>query len=113
MAIDATRLAFASQNGPIQLRDASAVMLTGVGSLPASSISANVFSAPHVGDVFTLLSSGGGVSGELTYKGRTLAEGDTLKLADGHRYQISYHGGPSGHDVTLTRIADNRSSKPR
>jgi hypothetical protein len=79
---------------------------------PAASIPGDVFSAPAVGGVDTLLSSGGGVSGELTYQGRTLAEGATLTLADGHLYRISYRGGKGGHDVTLTRIADNGSMPP-
>jgi hypothetical protein len=44
--------------------------------------------------------------GKISYKGQPLKEGDTLTLADGHRYQLSYQGGTSGHDVTLTRLAD-------
>jgi hypothetical protein len=112
MAIDVTDLAFASLSGPIQLSDAQGVKLARVDTLLASSIPANVFSAPAVGDIFTLLSSGG-VSGQLSYQGRALPEGATLTLADGHRYQISYQGGPGGHDVTLTRIADNGSPPPR
>src|SRR5262249_24104058 len=105
LAIDATYLAFASQQGPIRLRSAGAVALTGVATLPASSIPGDVFSAVAVGDAYTLLSSSGAVSGQVTYPGRALAEGDTLPLADGHRYRISYRGGTGGHDVTLTRIA--------
>jgi hypothetical protein len=112
MAIDATHLAFASQSGPIQLHDARAVKLIGVDTLPASSIPPDVFSAPQVGDVYTLLSSDAGISGQVTYQGDALAEGATLTLADGHRYQISYKGGKSGHDVTLTRIADPASVPP-
>src|SRR5262249_23952943 len=93
MAIDANHLAFASQKGPIQLRDASAVRLTAVDTLAASSIPGDVFSSPQVGAVFTLLSSGGRVSGQITYQGQALTEGATLTLADGHRYLISYKGG--------------------
>src|SRR5262249_33488954 len=106
MAIDATDLAFASQGGPIRLRAAGAVTLAAVDTLAASSIPGDVFSSPKVGDVFTLLGSGAGVSGQISYQGQVLAEGDTLTLADGHRYQISYQGGKAGHNVTLTRIAD-------
>src|SRR5262249_7049296 len=51
LAIGATHLAFASQHGPIQLRDASAVTLTSVDTLLASSIPGDVFSAPDVGAV--------------------------------------------------------------
>jgi hypothetical protein len=65
-----------------------------------------------VGTVYTLLSSGGRVSGQVTYQGHALAEGATLTLADGHRYQISYQGGKSGHDVTLTRLAGLASAPP-
>ncbi len=53
--------------------------------------------------VFTLLTSGGGVSGQINYEGHALAEGATLNLADGNHYQISYRGN-GGHDVILTRI---------
>jgi hypothetical protein len=106
MAIDATHLAFASQSGGIHISDPNTVTLTSVATLPASSIPGNVFSAPQLGAVFTLLSSNGGVSGQVTYQGHALAEGATLTLADGHRYRISYQGGKAGHDVTLTRIAD-------
>ena len=106
MAIDAAHLAFASHSGPIQISDASAVALTGVDTLPASSIPGDVFSSAVVGSVFTLLHTNGGVSGQVTYQGQPLAEGATLTLADGHRYQISYQGGANHHDVTLTRVAD-------
>jgi hypothetical protein len=105
MAINAAQLAFASQSGPIHLRDASAVTLTSVAMLPASSIPGNVFSAPQVGDVSTLLGSGG-VSGRVTYQGQALQEGATLTLGDGQPYRISYQAGTTGHDVTLTRLAD-------
>jgi sugar lactone lactonase YvrE len=111
MAIDATNLAFASQQGPIQLSDASSFTLTSVAGL-APSIPGDVFSTPQVGDVYTLLSSGGGVSGQLTYQGQPLAEGATLTLADGNPYQISYQGGTDGHDVTLTRLADPAAVPP-
>jgi hypothetical protein len=112
MAIDVANLAFASGKGPIQLGNANSLTLTSVDTLLASSIPPDVFSAPQVGDVYTLLSSGG-VIGQITYQGHALAEGATLTLADGHRYQISYKGGKSGHDVTLTRIADPASVPPR
>jgi hypothetical protein len=105
LAINVTQLAFASQSGPIHLQDASAVTLTSVATLPASSIPGNVFSAPQVSGVSTLLGSGG-VSGRVTYQGQALQEGATLTLADGHPYRISYQGGTTGHDVTLTRLAD-------
>jgi sugar lactone lactonase YvrE len=112
MALDVLHLAFASQKGPIQLSDASAVTLTAVDTLPASSIPGDVFSASKVGAVSTLLSGGGRISGQITYQGQALAEGATLTLADGHHYQISYQGGTSGHDVTLTRLADLTSVPP-
>ena len=105
MAIDATQLAFASQSGAIQLNDANAVALTSVGTLTASSIPGDIFSSANVGGVFTLLTSGGGVSGQINYEGHALAEGATLTLADGNHYQISYRGN-GGQDVTLTRIAN-------
>jgi hypothetical protein len=82
------------------------VTLTSVDTLPAPSIPGNVFSASKVGAVYTLLSSGGPVSGQITYQGKALAEGAPLTLADGNRYQVSYRGGKAGHDVTLTRIAN-------
>jgi hypothetical protein len=105
MAIDVSRLAFASQSGPIQLQDPHVVLLTPVDTLAASSIPGDVFSSPNVGDVYTLLSTGG-VSGQVTYQGQALAEGATLTLADGHDYRISYKSN-GGHDVTLTRVADS------
>src|SRR5262249_54813372 len=103
MAIAAANLAFASQSGTIHLSNAGAVTLTSVYRLQASSIPADVFSAPKVGDVYTLLHSSGGVSGQITYQGQALPEGATLTLADGHRYRISYRGN-GGQDVTLTRV---------
>ena len=105
MAIDATQLAFASQSGAIQLNDANAVALRSVGTLTASSIPGDIFSSANVGGVFTLLTSGGGVSGQINYEGHALAERATLTLADGNHYQISYRGN-GGQDVTLTRIAN-------
>jgi hypothetical protein len=55
-----------------------------------------------------MLHSGGGVSGQISYKGQTLAEGATLVLADGNHYRISYKAN-GGKDVTLTRIANPAS----
>ena len=104
MAIDATHLAFASQSGAIQLSDANAVTLTSVGPVSASSIPGDVFSAAKVGDSFTLLHTGGGVTGQITYNGSALAEDATLTLADGNHYRIDYTAN-GGQDVTLTRIA--------
>jgi hypothetical protein len=104
MAIDATHLAFASQSGAIQLSDANAVTLTSVGPVSASSIPGDVFSAAKVGDSFTLLHTGGGVTGQVTYNGSALAEDGTLTLADGNHYRIDYTAN-GGVDVTLTRIA--------
>src|SRR5262249_21360523 len=86
MAIDVANLAFTSQQGPIQISDVSPVTLTYVDTLTASSIPGDVYSAPAVGDVYTLLRSSGGVSGQISYQGQPLAEGATLTLADGHRY---------------------------
>src|SRR5262249_59263588 len=103
-AIEAPTLASTSHDGPIQISDVSPVTLTYVDTLTASSIPGDVYSAPQVGDVYTLLSSGGGVSGLISYQGQPQAEGATLTLADGHRYRISYRGN-GGQDVTLTRIA--------
>src|SRR5262249_10572328 len=103
MAIDVANLAFASQQGPVQLSDANSLTLTSVDTLLGSSIPPDVFSAPAAGDADTLLTSGG-VIGLITYRGRALAEGATLTLADGHLYRISYQGGTGGHNVTLTRI---------
>src|SRR5262249_23769865 len=105
MAIDASQLAFASNSGPIQLSDDGAVTLTRVDILSASSIRASVYSSGIVGSVYTLLSAGGGVSGQISYQGQALAEGATLTLADGNHYRVSYQG-DGGQDVTLTRIAN-------
>jgi hypothetical protein len=114
LAIDAAHLLFASRSGPVQLSDASTVTLTGIDALlpPTSTIAGDVYTAQKVGAVYTLLHSGGGVSGQISYAGQALAEGDTLTLDDGHRYQISYQGGTSGHDVTLTRLADPTIAPP-
>ena len=103
-AIDATHLAFASQSGAIQLSDTNPVTLTSVGPVSASSIPGDVFSAAKVGDSFTLLHTGGGVTGQVTYNGGALAEDGTLTLADGNHYRIDYTAN-GGVDVTLTRIA--------
>src|SRR5262249_4397939 len=105
MAIDATQLAFASNSGPIQLSNAGAVTLTGVDTLSASSISPSFDNSGSVGGVNTLLSAGGGVSGQISYQGQALAEGATLTLADGSHYRVSYQG-DGGKDVTLTRVAN-------
>jgi hypothetical protein len=75
MAIEVIHLAFASQKGPIQLSDANALTLASVDTLPAPSIPGDVFSASKVGAVYTLLSSGGRISGQITYLGKVLAEG--------------------------------------
>lgn len=111
VTIDATHLAFATQSGPIRLGDTNAVALTSVGTLATSSIPGDIFSAANVGESYTLLRSGGGVSGQITYDGRALAEGATLTLADGKHYRISYKGN-GGQDVTLTRIASLTSPPP-
>ena len=104
IAIDAAHLAFASQSGSIQLSDSSAVTLTSVGTVSASSIPGTVFSAANVGDSHTLLHSGGSVTGQITYNGRVLAQDATLALADGNLYRIDYTAN-GGQDVTLTRIS--------
>ena len=57
-----------------------------------------------MGNGYTLLHSSGGVKGQISYNGQALAEGTTLILSDGNRYQISYKAN-GGQDVTLTRIA--------
>ena len=75
IAIDATHLAFASQSGAIQLSDSNAVTLTSVGPVSASSIPGDVFSAAKVGDSFTLLHTGGGVTGQITYNGQCPGRG--------------------------------------
>ncbi len=109
MAIDVTHLAFTSQSGAIHLSDAGAVTLTGVGNLLASSIPGDVFSSSTVGEVNTLLHTGG-VSGQITYNARALSEGAPLLLADGNLYRISYQGN-GGQDVTLRRV-ENLTSTP-
>jgi hypothetical protein len=111
MAIDATYLAFASQSGGVHLSDSSAVTLTGIGPIFASSIPGDVFSAAKVGDGFTLLHASGGVTGQITYNGRALAQDATLTLADGNHYRIDYTAN-SGHDVTLTRVASPTTPSP-
>jgi hypothetical protein len=113
LAIDANTLAFASDRGPIRISDANPVTLTAVDALPHSSIPGDVFSSKVVGSVDTLLSSGGvSVSAPIYYQGQPLKEGDQLTLADGNRYQISYRGGSSGQDVTLTRKANSAPPVP-
>ena len=111
IAIDATHLAFASQSGAIQLSDSNAVTLTSVGTLSASSIPGDVFSATNVGDSFTVLHAGLGVTGQLSYNGNPLAQNATLTLADGKRYRIDYSAN-GGEDVTLTRIASLTLPRP-
>src|SRR5262249_26373092 len=95
---------FASNSGHIKLSEDGAVTLTGVDILSASSIPPSVFSG-SVGSVYTLLSAGGGVSGQISFQGQALAEGATLTLVDGNHYRGSYQG-DGGKDVTLTRIAN-------
>src|SRR5262249_35503745 len=70
----------------------------------------DIYTSPDVGSVYTLLYSNGGVSGQITYQGQALAEGDMLTLADGNLYQISYQAN-GGQGVTLTRI-DNPAPPP-
>src|SRR5262249_10888518 len=111
MAIDAANLAFASQNGPINISDASTVTLTGVGPLSASSIPGDVYSSATVGSVYTLLHSVGGIHGQISSRGQPLLEEANLTLADHNRYQISYRGN-GGHDVTLTRVASLETLPP-
>ena len=111
MAIDATHLAFASQSGAIQLSDANAVTLMSIGPVSASTIPGDVFSAANVGDSFTLLHTGGGVTGQVAYNGSALAEDGTLTLADGNHYRIDYTAN-GGQDVTLTRIASLTLTPP-
>ena len=105
-----TNLAFANQSGAIHISNTGAVTLTGVDTLIGSSIPGNIDSSSVVGSVYTLVHSSGGVSGQISYNGRALAEGATLVLADGNRYQISYKAG-GGQDVTLTRIATVAGAK--
>ena len=105
-----TNLAFANQSGAIHISNTGAVTLTGVDTLIGSSIPGNIDSSSVVGSVYTLLHSSGGVSGQISYNGRALAQGATLVLADGNRYQISYKAG-GGQDVTLTRIATVAGAK--
>jgi sugar lactone lactonase YvrE len=110
ISLDVATMAFSSQSGGIQLSDASPITLGSVGPLSTSSIPDNIFSAPQVGDSYTILHSGG-VTGEISFSGRALAEGNSITLADGFRYRISYVGN-DGHDVTLTRVASLESTGP-
>ncbi len=57
--------------------------------------------APSVGTVYTVISNGTGSAVTGTFTG--LPQGATTE-ADGVYYQISYDGGESGHDVTLTAV---------
>jgi fibronectin-binding autotransporter adhesin len=57
--------------------------------------------APPVGDVITLISNQTGTAVTGTFTG--LPQGGTVAFG-GVYYQVSYHGGSSGHDVTLTVV---------
>ncbi len=57
--------------------------------------------APSVGTVYTVISNSTGHAVTGTFTG--LPQGATTE-ADGVYYQISYDGGSSGHDVTLTAV---------
>ena len=100
-----TKLAFANQSGAIHISNTGAVTLTNVDSLTGATIPGNIHSSSVVGSVYTLLHSSDGIKGQISYNGQPLADGATLVLADGNRYQISYKAN-GGHDVTLTRIAN-------
>jgi hypothetical protein len=104
-----TYLAFANTKGAIRISNTGAVTLTSVDTVIGSSIPGDIYSSSVVGSVYTLLHSSAGVSGLISYNGRALAEGATLVLADGNRYQISYKAN-GGQDVTLTRIANASSN---
>ena len=62
-------------------------------------------SAAH--DVYDIVVNQGGVpvSGVFSYGGAPLPEGTTFVVA-GRTLRISYAGGPSGHDVTLTDVTN-------
>jgi CSLREA domain-containing protein len=111
LLVAATDLAFASRSGPIRISNAGAVTLKGVDELAGSSIPGDITSSSVVGSVYTILTSSGGVSGQISYNGRALSEGEALRLADGHLYRISYQAN-GGRDVTLTRIAEVVTEAP-
>ena len=105
-----TNLAFANHSGAIHISNTGAVTLTNVDTLTGASIPGNIHSSSVVGSVYTLLHSSDGIKGQISYNGQPLAEGATLVLADGNRYQISYKAN-GGKDVTLTRIANVERAK--
>jgi fibronectin-binding autotransporter adhesin len=78
------------------------VVATGTVSLGNSTLNVAPGFTPSVGAVFTIIANDSGSAVVGTFKG--LAQGATF-TEDGMKFEISYLGGSSGHDVTLTRIA--------
>ncbi len=66
----------------------------------------SVASAPY-GTTYDILhnTSGSAVTGEFSYAGSPLTQGEIFSV-DGRILQISYDGGASGHDVTLTDVTN-------
>jgi hypothetical protein len=79
----------------------SQVTASGAVDLGGSTLSLALGFTPQVGDSFTLLTSSAGPNIG-TFAG--LDEGATF-TQDGFTFQITYHGGPNGNSVVLTRVS--------
>ncbi len=79
--------------------DYDQLQTSGTVSLNNAALQVSLGYVPAVGTVFTLISNGGGSPVRGTFAG--LPEGSLVTL-DGGTFQISYVGGASGQDVTLT-----------
>ncbi len=78
-------------NGTVNVSGATLALSTNFGGSP-----------PNIGTVFTIVSNQSGSAVVGTFSG--LAQGATITL-NGMTFQISYTGGASGLDITLTRTA--------
>ena len=98
VAIDGT----APGSGYSQVLVRSGTVVLGGAALSVN-FEAGLTSAP--GDVYDIVVNEGGsaVTGELTDGGVALSEGSTITVS-GRTLRVSYVGGASGHDVTLTDV---------
>ncbi len=77
------------------------------GNISGANLDITSAASAAYGTTYTILkdTSSSAFSGELSYGGSSLTQGETFSVA-GRKFQISYTGGSSGHDVTLTDVTN-------
>ncbi len=70
--------------------------------LGGSTLNLSLGFEPPVGSRFEILTSKGSAPIQGTFRG---LDEETVFAQNGYQFQITYHGGPGGNSVVLTRVA--------